>query len=280
MIRTELVIDDSHWQALIKGEELVSGGVRSVISKLSQDTYSDQMYRNHILETEAHGMIPQAYHWGDPIGTMQTELDYIVKLFPTSEAKFLWVDVEQWWSNWTKWSQANRGEIPWSSVPKFSASALSKFYSDLMHGLKDVGFEIGGYSAAWVLDEYIPGSAWLNDFPWWIAHYGRQPKVATTMSWETLKASWLPNYPLDIPIGMNPEKIVGHQFSGDVLLLPGVYSNSLGTVRSACDVSLFNKEFLEKISGTVLPLPPMDIKVAVNRLIKEHPEIFLSGEHV
>ena len=77
------------------------------------------------------------------------------------------------------------------------------------------------------------------------------------MSWEELKASWLPNYDVYTSPGMTD--VVGHQFTGDRCHLPGVYDNGLGMNailyknRTALDISVFKADFLSSISGQIIP---------------------------
>jgi hypothetical protein len=96
---------------------------------------------------------------------------------------------------------------------------------------------------------------WLGNYKIWLAAYGRQPGVQTTMTWQDLRAKWLPDYdPIYKDTGILKENIVGHQFTGDRCLLPGAYQDILGLKRKVMDVSVFERSFMERL-GEVPPDP-------------------------
>jgi len=86
---------------------------------------------------------------------------------------------------------------------------------------------------------------WLVNTNVWLAEYGYQPEKKTVVSWEDVRNFWLPKYTMSTPGG----NIVGHQFTGDKLLLPGMYTpyNAL----SPADVNLFSSEWLN--ASPVIP---------------------------
>jgi uncharacterized protein YraI len=72
------------------------------------------------------------------------------------------------------------------------------------------------------------------------------------MTWDQLKANWLPDYNIILSSGqVNP---VGHQFTGDSCVLPGVFDYA--NQEQPLDVSEFTSAFLDAIAGSVpIPIP-------------------------
>jgi len=172
--------------------------------------------------------------------------------------KFIWADQEQWWTSWSAWSSARRGEIPYSAVPRGSPANISQHNRIFAGALQAIYPQSGVYTNyGFVTTWASPVREWLGLFPLWVAHYGRQPKTPIDCTWEALQKEWLPNYPLLVPPGAKEEWIVGHQFTGDAFRLPGV-SDASGH-NMLLDVSIFSEKFLNVIStGQVPPKPPED----------------------
>ncbi len=97
---------------------------------------------------------------------------------------------------------------------------------------------------------------WLGKYKIWFAAYGKQPGVATKMTWQELRDKWLPDYdPIFKDTGIVKENIVGHQFTGDRCLLPGGYQDILGLKRKAMDVSVFQRSFMEQLGEVAQQTP-------------------------
>ena len=65
------------------------------------------------------------------------------------------------------------------------------------------------------------------------------------MTWAELRQKWLPNYKPSIPDGADVEKLIGHQFTGDRCILPGVYRDATDFLPS--DVNVFDGGFIDQI---------------------------------
>jgi hypothetical protein len=106
-----------------------------------------------------------------------------------------------------------------------------------------------GFVASWA-----PGmNAWLPQFPAWVPQYGREPAAVTQMSWAQLRAGWLPNYNLILAAGQLPGMVMGHQFTGDLIELPGAY-DPYGR-ELVLDVSVFSQAFIDGLRGGPAPAP-------------------------
>lgn len=255
MNRSILVVDVAQYQLGLFPK--IMPDVYSIISKCGQGLWEDPTYRDHLSITQANGLVDQAYYWPDPIQPVNKQVEFVKSLWLKAPARFLWIDCEQWWMCWGSWYQAIRKEIEWSLVSILAPNRISSMYFETITKLTDAGIPCGIYTSTGFVGSYAPKMAlWMNQFDIWLAQYGRQPKSVTTLDWETVIAKWLPNYKLRLPAGVDPEKIVGHQFTGDRMLLPGMYSDKLGRNRSAADVSVFNAEWLEKLGKMPTPVIP------------------------
>jgi hypothetical protein len=87
------------------------------------------------------------------------------------------------------------------------------------------------------------------------------------LTWDDLQTRILPtvNFSPSLPPGIIKERVIGHQFTGDELLLPGLYDDINRTTNSAVDVSLFDDKFLEEIGAipNPKPLPEMQYEAVV-----------------
>jgi len=120
---------------------------------------------------------------------------------------------------------------------------------------------------------------WLGKYKIWFAAYGKQPAIATKLTWLEFRVKWLPDYdPIIKDTGIVKENIVGHQFTGDRCLLPGSYQDILGMRRKAIDVSVFQRSFMEHL-GEVKPGGPVPPPVDPGPVPAGKPYIFL-GWHL
>jgi hypothetical protein len=200
-----------------------------------------------------------AYWWDDPIIGGNAQADFAARTLKSSGLPVLslWGDMEQWWSDWNKWMAARLGRIPWSQVPVIQPWALDSHCKAFAEALAKVWPVTGIYTGRGFITTYAPSMKnWLGKYKVWLAAYGRQPAVATKMTWQELREKWLPDYdPIFKDTGIVKENIVGHQFTGDRCLLPGGYQDILGLKRKAMDVSVFQRAFMEHL-GEVNPGGP------------------------
>lgn len=261
-----LVTDHSHWDMLIKPQELIDGGVTDVILKAGSGLTIDARFHNHGAAVAKYSQYLRlhAYWWDDPLVSGNLQADYAQTVLKKSGLPVLslWADMEQWWSNWNKWLSARAGKLAWSSVPVFKPSSLESHCRSFAEAIAKIWPVTGIYTGRGFITTYAPGMKnWLGNYKVWFAAYGRQPATPTKLSWRDLRENWLPNYdPIIKDTGVVKENLVGHQFTGDRCLLPGSYGDALGLKRKALDVSVFQRSFMEHLgevsSGEpVLPLP-------------------------
>jgi hypothetical protein len=260
-----LVTDHSHYDVLIKPQELIDGGVTDVILKAGSGMTVDSRFlaNGAAVAKYSHDLRLHAYWWDDPLVSANLQTDTALKTLKNSGLPVLslWADMEQWWSNWQKWLDARFGKIPWSAVPVFSPLSLDSHCKSFAEALAKVWPVTGIYTGRGYVTSYAPTMKnWLGNYKIWFAAYGRQPSVATKMTWQELKDNWLPDYdPIFKDTGIVKENIVGHQFTGDRCLPPGSYSDVFGLRRKAVDVSVFQRSFMEQlgeVSGGGLVIEP------------------------
>jgi len=260
-IKGPLVIDVSKWDDHLNIQELIDGGVVSVIVGLSGGATLNDNCKRICDQVAASKLVLQGYQYVYPQNDVYAQADWLAQIVHTTgyPFKFLWADCEV----------TDSGMAPnvISEKYKMFVERLNSRYSS----------KVGIYTNA----NYIKGSApnmtnWISEYPAWIPHWKKQPTIKTMMSWTDLKTYWLPDY--DFIQDPNQKIVVGHQFTGDKCLLPGVYNKYdylpwiANKGRLPLDVSVFTIEFLRTLGAVVAPPPvpppagPIDYIVNVNAI--------------
>jgi hypothetical protein len=247
----------------INPQEFIDGGCESVVVGLypkyeNGKKVLDPISRKQCQDVAKSGMILQVYYWDDINLDPIAQADWLVQTIKTEgfPIKWVWSDQEQWWSDWNKWLSYRRREIPASQVPTATPANISSHNQVFMKRLYDQMPNSGvytnnGFVASWA----SPMNAWLPLYRSWPAQYGRQPSRATQMSWAEFRKNWMPTYDLILAPGQLPDKVAGHQVTGDVCILPGSYNYRNEPM--ALDVSVFSAKFLAEISnGSYIPPIP------------------------
>jgi hypothetical protein len=232
-IQGPLVIDVSLWDDHLNIQELIDGGVVSVIVGM----YKQWDGKKYILnknsyrlsdQVGASKLIMQAYYYYYPQNDPIIEANWFADVISQYPVKFAWADEESYSASM---SIGVRSE----QYRRFALQLATRFP------------HTGVYTAKWFIDEHAPEmNQWLGKYPAWVPHYGRQPYPAMPITWESLKSTWLPNY--DIIIASGQTAVMGHQFTGDRCILPGVYDDQ--NKRRTLDVSVFTQTFIDSIAGT------------------------------
>jgi len=237
-IQGPLVIDVSLWDDHLNVQELIDGGVVSVIVGLYRQIAEggkvvlNSNCRRICDQVAASDMLMQAYFYVHPEQDPIKQADWITNIIFISgyPVKFIWADCEDY------------------SAPMTSfARALS--YQRFIDRIKANFPNSGVYTSRSFVYDHAPNmNKWLGSYPAWVAHYGRQPGKKVMLTWEQFKTDWLPNYNIFLAPGQT--NVVGHQFTGDRCLLPGVYSKFSylpwwpNKGRLPLDVSVFTQSFI------------------------------------
>ena len=259
-----LVPDVSIWVNHINAVEFAQAGCPSVVVGL----YSVMQNWTKILspvslkqcqDTVDAGLVLQAYYWDDIINDPLSQADWVVQTIKSERlpVKWVWADQEQWWTDWTAYNNWRRNptQYPLSTVPKATPANISlhnaAFVDRLNKQFPASGvYTNNGFVASWA----APMNTWLPKYKSWVPQYGKQSASAKQMSWEQLKENWLPDYDIALASGQPPEQVEGHQFTGDVFILPGSYDQYGKPM--ALDVSEFEKVFIDSIkAGNIPPTP-------------------------
>jgi hypothetical protein len=250
MKRDVIVVDISRYQQRLEVQELQAGGVQHVIIKAGGGITVDAMYHSHAENCLSHNMPVSIYYWADPTIAPDKQVQILLKeadLYPISH---IWVDIEQWWSVWAEWYKALQLKMAWQGVSRFRPDKLNEFYLKFMESLvAGAKKPVGIYTSNGFVTSYAPKmSQWLMNYDIWVAHFSKTVPKGAKMTWQQFMKLYTPNFSPLLPPGANPERIVGHQFTGDRIRLPGMYSLPTGPAQSGADVSLFNSEWLERIT--------------------------------
>jgi hypothetical protein len=248
MKNPRIVIDISKWQDHVKPDELE--GVEAVILKSGSGMNRDPKFEVHGAVLANAGIPLMAYHWDDitvdPAEQAEWALEYIEKT--GLPIKFLWADQEQSWINWEEFYAAAQSKIAWSAVKRASSKNISLHNNVFIKTLaakmsKDMCgiYTNRGFTSSWAQET----KNWIGGYNLWVAHYWNHPNKKTEMTWAELKEKWLPNYKPSIPDGADVEKLIGHQFTGDRCILPGVYRDANNL--SPLDVNMFDGGFIDQI---------------------------------
>jgi hypothetical protein len=253
-----LVPDVSIWCDHINAQEFVATGCQSVVVGLysSYDASGKKTLSPVSLkqcrDTIAAGMVLQAYYWDDITQDPVTQADWVAQTIQTEglPIKWVWADQEQWWIDWRAWQMWRVGKIDASAVPVAPAANISIHNEAFVAQLNSKFPQSGVYTNQGFVSSWAPGmNSWLPKYKAWVPQYGKQPKEAIQMTWATLKESWLPNYDIALAPGQLPGQVVGHQFTGDVCILPGSYNQANQPM--PLDVSVFSQEFITSLGGAV-----------------------------
>jgi hypothetical protein len=105
-----LVTDHSHWEVMLKPQELIDGGVTDVILKAGSGMGVDSNFQKNGENVAKYSKYLRlhAYWWDDPIAGGNAEANFVVQTLKKSGLPILslWADLEQWWSDWNNGSPA------------------------------------------------------------------------------------------------------------------------------------------------------------------------------
>lgn len=196
------------------------------------------------------GLVLQAYYWDDLTQDPIQQADWLVHILRSEDLpiKWVWIDQEQWWTDWGAWRSAVGRIIPTSSVPAGLPGEISAHFESFMRRLYSQIPQCGVFTNKAFITTWAAGmDRWLPNYPAWVAHFGWQPVQPTALTWDQLKENWLPDYDISLTVGQKPDLLVGHQFTGGACSLPGTYDRSGNPL--PLDLSVFSQAFIDVIRG-------------------------------
>ena len=138
-----LAPDVSIWCDHINPKEIEDGGCVSVVVGLyaSYDSKGAKVLsptsRQQCIDVATKSsMVLQAYYWDDITQDPIQQADWVAQTLQTEglPIKWVWADMEQWWTDWTAWQQGRSGTIPISTVPTGSPTFISNHYQSFIAG--------------------------------------------------------------------------------------------------------------------------------------------------
>jgi uncharacterized protein YgiM (DUF1202 family) len=252
-----LVADVSLWQNHLNVQELVDGGVVSVIvglykqwnAKQNKYVLNDNCLRMADQVATDGRLVLQSYYYYYAEKNPISESDWFLNAMKGYPVKFAWADIE---------------DVDSLVTPAERSEQARRFALELHNNFPQSGV----YTANWYVSSWASAmNQWLPLYLSWVPEYAYQPAKRTMMDWATLKANWLPQYNIILAPGQSPNLVRGHQFTGDRDLLPGVYDSGLTLNailyknRMPLDVSVFSKAFIDGLRGNTPPPAPAPVPV-------------------
>lgn len=267
-----LAVDISRYQPGIRPDLLWDGGVRAVIMKVSQGLFKDPYFDRHVktftnYEKETgNRFVLGGYHWIDGNTDAGKQAKFFLDATKNTPLTIGVGDAEEWWDDPNVWLQAVTGKIPWSAVVRVKPEKAEKAAKGFMQALaqqnrlKPLCYTSEGYA------QEMGFGDWLPTFDNWIAEYWYRyyPASRITVSWQTLQEKYkpLPNGSRPKPSKVKMGRLVGWQYSGDRLCLPGMYRTEKCVIgdESPSDLNVFSSEWLscESSPAPITPPPPSE----------------------
>ena len=167
----KLAIDVSYYNTFSTLQyDLLASGIDGVIVRLGFGASNvDVAAESHIWNARERGIPVIGYWWIDPIFSAQSQINMINNTMARFNIDTIYLDFEQYWSNWTAYFDMLAGKG--NPVPKFSSSYLNTFYKSVYDSLT---CKRGIYSADWFINSYCPElRTWVFDKNYWDARYMR-----------------------------------------------------------------------------------------------------------
>ena len=238
-------IDISHWNYSINVPLLLEAGVKVFVVKIGQNRILDPYFYKHaenICKYNSQGAILQCYYWDEITSNPLSQAEWLINEIDKSDLPitFTWIDAEQWWTSWTIYNKARAGGIAYSAVPRLTPASLSTHFYQTYMALKNGTSTVTGLEAdkcgvytnnGFILEHAAPMAKWFasEKVNMWIPYYGwqSQPRPATTMTWNTWKTKWFPNYTPPIPAGSSYAQMRGIN-APEMLVLYRAYIKTCG----------------------------------------------------
>ena len=248
----KLVVDIARYTKGVNPLPLHEASIQMVVLKV------DEQFLQNARVLANSGMPVAVYHWIDPTVNADQQVAKTLNTLRASglQIQAIFADFEQWWSNWEQWHQAILKELSWNLVSRFNASKLSSHAKQVFKGFAASEWKTFGYTRASFVNEFAPeASSWIPEYRWWLAHYITTEKQ--TLSWAGLKSRILPlvDFSPAMPPALTRDKVIGHQFTGDKLSLPGLYEDVFRVKHAKADVNFFDEDFLTEIGAVPNPKP-------------------------
>ena len=168
----KIVVDVSRYNTFSNAQlDLLSTEIDGVIVRLGfGQSNVDVLAEGHLKNFRDRHIPCIGYWWCDPIFKIQPQVDLIKRTMDSLDVETIYLDFEQYWSDWKAYFDYLAGKG--NPVPVFPSSMLENFYHSFYNLL--AGYKGGVYSADWFIDKYCPElRTWVFDKNYWDARYMR-----------------------------------------------------------------------------------------------------------
>lgn len=196
---------------------LKAKGIEFAVIKATQgDTITNKLFGAMAEGAKAAGLVVGLYQWCDPLKDAKKQADYFLDQTCGVTFDFAAVDLEQYWADWSEWPK----RITKKLTPEKISSVTKATVQHIQNGMREKRVLV--YTRASFIHDYaMPATAWLKDWPLWVAHWAFNPGKMPS-SWEALFEK-NPPYELVPALPKGCAEWVLHQWSGDKFVLPGMY---------------------------------------------------------
>jgi hypothetical protein len=259
--------DISKYEPFLNPAEYVSAGIKFAIVRIGTgEKGEDPFFVKNAKKLIDVGITVMGYWWIDPTGDAIEQARTCKQIVVSSglPIKYIWGDIERWWNDWAWHDLFTHGKVPFDQSKVFRSTFLNNYYFTCMAELANQFMDqVGIYTGQGFITSWCPQMAdWLFSYRLWISQYPKEVKKGTFMTWEEFCASWLPTKDPNMKDMSKefPLQLMGHQFTGDHVRLPGAYKDAQMTSKFATplDVNVFQKDFCDALldSGSnPSPLP-------------------------
>jgi len=203
----------------------------NVIIKIGGSLWESKLGLSHAINANKAGKRVCLYYWNDPgydpIQQADHYLSLAQKVINSGVPVYgLFVDVEQWWSDWDLWRQY-KGVISDTHIPHYTDSQISENGRLMVESLEArTSITVGVYTGNWFVEGCAPSmKKWIINHYIWVSYYWYSGD-RRDVTWQDLQGYYQPSTTaLPIRWSWIPlDKLVLWQWTGDVFQPQGTWS--------------------------------------------------------
>lgn len=238
----DLWYDLSDYDAFIEWSKVEAP---NVIIKIGGSLWESKLGLKHAIAAHQAGKRVCLYYWNDPLHDPIKQADHFLslaqKVIDAGVPVYgLFVDVEQWWSNWDLWRQY-KGVFTDTRIPHLTDSQISENGRRMVESIEArTSITVGVYTGNWFVVGCAPSmKKWIVNHYIWVSYYWYSGDRRDT-TWKDLCSYFQPGIDrLPIRWSWIPlDKLILWQWTGDVFQPQGTWSIAY-TRKKPVDVSCY-----------------------------------------